>query len=81
MSLEFELIPEKLPVAKKLKKGSKYDKVLTAFVESKEISVWVNVSGIDYRTLSAGLKNRVRSRSIKNIKVCLRGNKVYLVKE
>jgi len=81
MNLEFELVPQKLPIAEKLKKQSKYDKVLMAFAGSKETSVRVDAPGIDYKTLSAGLKNRIKTGKFKSVRVHIRKDQVFLTKD
>ena len=44
-------------------------------------SVRVDAKDVDPKMLAMGLRNRIKTREIKNIKVSQRGNKVYLTKE
>jgi len=72
---------QKLPKIKKGRKGSKYDSIIDKFSKSDMTSVRVDVKGLDPKMLAIGLRNRIKTRQIKNIKVSQRGDNVYLTKE
>lgn len=77
--IEFKLIPEKIPKAVKF--GSKYDDIIDAFDKSDKESVRVDAPKMDMKTLSMGLRTRIRQRDMTDIKVSMRGDKVYLARK
>jgi len=74
--IKFSLIKERVPTRKK---GSKFDVILDEFSKSDMKSVRVDTD-LNLKTLSLGLRSRIKNRKITNIKVKERESKVYLVK-
>jgi len=63
------------------RKGSKYDLIIDKFSKSDMTSVRVESKNIDPKMLAIGLRNRIKTRQIKKIKVSQRGDNVCLTKE
>jgi hypothetical protein len=79
--IEFKLVPVELPKIRKGRKGSKYDSIIDQFSKSDMTCVRVDVKDIDPKMLAIGLRNRIKTRQIKKIRVSQRGDNVYLTKE
>lgn len=79
---DFELIPETIPKAKRLKKGSKYDKVIEDFIASNLETARVrSKKGLLSSTIAAGIKNRIDAKGVENkVDVIVRSGNVYLKK-
>ncbi len=82
MMTGFDLISEKIPKAKKLKKGSKYDGIIEEFLKSQDLTAKVQPrEKLRASTIAAGIKNRIDVKRLKNnIDVVVRSGKVYLKK-
>jgi len=82
MMTDFELISEKIPKAKRLKKVSKYDELIDKFIVSGLKTARVQPKeNIRSSTIAAGIKNRIDMKGLKHkIDVVVRSGKVYLKK-
>ena len=78
---DFDLIPEEIPKAKRLK-VSKYDKVIADFIASNLETARVrSKKGLLSSTIAAGIKNRIDAKGVENkVDVIVRSGKVYLKK-
>lgn len=77
--VKFNLSPVGEMPKRRYRKGSKYDPILDAFIESSHKLVNVEVDGRDGNYVRTQLKKRIDARSL-NIDVSVVNNKVYLEK-
>ena len=77
----FELKPRKEKPKRRIRKGSKYDPILDAFLEGKDSLVEVSVEGRDAYYLRMQLSKRAKSRELKGIKVSVVNDVCYIEKE
>jgi hypothetical protein len=79
--VSFNLSPIETKPHRKYRKGSKYDPIINAFLESKDSLVEVVVRGREANYLRTQLKKRVDARELGNtIDVSVVNNKAYLEK-
>ena len=78
--VRFSLSPVYEKPSRKYRKGSKYDPIIDAFLESEDKLVTVEVLGKDANYLRTQLKKRIDARGLKNIEVSVVNNVVYLEK-
>jgi hypothetical protein len=78
--VNFSLNPVYEKPSRKYRKGSKYDPILDAFLESEENLVTVEVPGKDAYYLRTQLKKRIDTRGLRNIEVSVVNNVAYLEK-
>lgn len=79
IAFKFTTVKEK--PSRKYRKGSKYDGIIDAFLESKNNLVSINVEGKDANYIRTQLKKRIESRKLENkIKVSVTNNVCYLEK-
>jgi len=76
----FELSPVEKKPGRRYREGSKYDKVVDAFLEMSEPLVAVDVEGRKANYLRVQLKKRIDKRGLKNVSVSVVSNQVYLEK-
>jgi hypothetical protein len=79
--VKFELKPVDKKPSRKYRKGSKYDPILDAFLESDEDLVEVQVEDKDANYLRTQLKKRIDARDLGNqVDVSVANNRTYLEK-
>lgn len=79
--VKFDLSPVDEKPSRKYRKGSKYDPILDAFLESEDNLVTVEVKGKDANYLRTQLKKRIDARGLqKKIDVSVVNNVAYLEK-
>jgi hypothetical protein len=81
--IRFDIQPvEKKPDKRKppYRTGSKYDPIITAFLESEHDLVRVDDTGIEANYLSGQLKKIITIKDIDSVQVSVRNKKVYLEK-
>jgi hypothetical protein len=79
--LKFNLKPVAKKPSRKYRKGSKYDPILDAFIESGEDLVEVQVEDKDANYLRTQLKKRIDARDLgEQLDVSVANNKTYLEK-
>ena len=79
--VNFDLSPVEEKPSRKYRKGSKYDPIIDAFLESKDNLVTVEVKGKDANYLRTQLKKRIDARDLQErIDVSVVNNKAYLEK-
>ncbi|MGD2200521.1 MAG: hypothetical protein PVJ38_02675 [Candidatus Bathyarchaeota archaeon] len=76
--LTFELTPAEKKPQRRYRKGSKYDPVLDAFLESEHRLVEVSVEGKEANYLRTQLKKRIDAREIEGIDASVVNNVCYL---
>jgi len=79
--VKFELKPRKEKPTRSIRKGSKYDPILDAFLEGKDGLVEVSVEGRDANYLRMQLNKRAKARGLKAIRVSVVNDVCYLEKE
>ena len=77
--VSFDLSPVDEMPKRKYRKGSKYDPILDAFLESKDKLVTVKVPGKDGNYIRTQLKKRIDARGLK-VEVSVVNNQVYMEK-
>ena len=79
--VSFDLSPVEKKPSRKYRKGSKYDPIIDAFLESENNLVTVEVEGKDANYLRTQLKKRIDARDLQDrIEVSVVNNKAYLEK-
>ncbi|MHA1409720.1 MAG: hypothetical protein ACTSQY_05360 [Candidatus Odinarchaeia archaeon] len=79
--VSFELAPVDEKPSRKYRKGSKYDPIIDAFLESDDNLVTVEVKGKDANYLRTQLKKRIDARAIQDkVEVSVVNNVTYLEK-
>jgi len=79
--VKFDLKPVKRKPSRRYRKGSKYDPILDAFMETTENLVEVTVEGRDANYLRTQLNKRIEARRLKaKIKTSVVNNVLYLEK-
>lgn len=79
--VNFELAPVDEKPSRKYRKGSKYDPIIDAFLESENNLVTVEVEGKDANYLRTQLKKRIDARDLQDkIEISVVNNKAYLEK-
>ncbi len=79
--VNFELAPVDEKPSRKYRKGSKYDPIIDAFLESEHNTVTVEVEGKDANYLRTQLKKRIDDRDLQDrIDVSVVNNVAYLEK-
>jgi hypothetical protein len=78
--VSFDLLPVEKKPSRKYRKGSKYDPILDAFLESEDKLVTVEVPGKDANYLRTQLKKRIDARGLGPVEVSVVNNKAYLEK-
>jgi hypothetical protein len=79
--IEFSLKPVEKKPSRKYRKGSKYDPIIEAFVDSTDDLVEVNVEGKDANYLRTQLNKRIEVKDIKDqVKTSVVNNVLYLEK-
>jgi len=79
--VKFELKPVDKKPSRKYRKGSKYDPILDAFLESDEDLVEVQVEDKDANYLRTQLKKRIDARELGDqVDVSVANNRTYLEK-
>jgi hypothetical protein len=79
--VKFELKPVDKKPSRKYRKGSKYDPILDAFLESDEDLVEVQVEDKDANYLRTQLKKRIDARDLGDqVDVSVANNRTYLEK-
>jgi len=77
----FDLSPVGKKPSRKYRKGSKYDPIIDAFLESEDNLVTVEVQGKDANYLRTQLKKRIDARDLQDrIEVSVVNNVAYLEK-
>ena len=76
----FNLQPVTEKPSRRYRKGSKYDPVVDAFVESTDNLVTVTVPGKDANYLRTQLNKRIDARRMSGVKVSVVNNVCYLEK-
>jgi len=77
--VKFDLKPVEKKPSRRYRKGSKYDPILDAFVESQDPLVEVTVTGKDANYLRTQLNKRIEARDLK-LKTSVVNNVLYLEK-
>ena len=77
--VKFDLKPVEKKPSRRYRKGSKYDPILDAFVESQDTLVEVTVTGKDANYLRTQLNKRIEARDLK-LKTSVVNNVLYLEK-
>ena len=78
--VKFDLKPVDEKPSRRYRKGSKYDPVVDAFMESDDTLVAVNVEGKDANYLRTQLNKRIEARKLTGVKVSVVNNVAYLEK-
>ena len=81
--IRFNIQPvEKKPDKRKppYRTGSKYEPIITAFLESEHEMVRVDGTGIEANYLSGQIKKIITVKDIDSVQVSVRNKKVYLEK-
>ena len=78
--VKFDLKPVEKKPSRRYRKGSKYDPILDAFVESQDTLVEVTVTGKDANYLRTQLNKRIEARDLK-LKTSVVNNVLYLEKQ
>ena len=78
--INFSLTPVDEKPSRKYHKGSKYDPIIDAFLESEETLVTVEVPGKDANYLRTQLKKRIDARDLTSIEISVVNNVAYLEK-
>lgn len=79
--VSFDLSPVEKKPSRKYRKGSKYDPIIDAFLDSKDSLVTVEVEGKDANYLRTQLKKRIDARDLQDkIEVSVVNNVAYLEK-
>ena len=79
--VSFDLSPVDEKPSRSYRKGSKYDPIIDAFLESENNLVTAEVEGKDANYLRTQLKKRIDARDLHNrIEVSVVNNKAYLEK-
>jgi len=76
--INFDIINVK-PV-RRYRKGSKYDPILNAFLKNTKTLVEADIKATDVNFLKTTLNKRIEDRGLKNVKVSIENNFVYLEK-
>ena len=79
-NISFSLQPVAEKPSRRYRKGSKYDPVVDAFVESTDNLVTVTVPGKDANYLRTQLNKRIDARRMSGVKVSVVNNVCYLEK-
>ena len=81
VEVKFSLIPVEKKPSRRYRKGSKYDPVIDAFLESPEALVEVKVEGREANYLRTQLNKRIEVRNMKRkVKTSVINNVLYLEK-
>ena len=78
--LKFVLTPVDEKPSRRYRKGSKYDPIIDAFMESTENLVMVAAEDKDANYLRTQLKKRIEARKLHGIKVSVVNNVTYFEK-
>ena len=79
--VSFDLSPVEKKPSRKYRKGSKYDPIIDAFLETEDNLVTVEAEGKDANYLRTQLKKRIDARDLQaKIEVSVVNNKAYLEK-
>ena len=79
--VNFDLSPVREKPSRKYRKGSKYDPIIDAFLESGHNIVTVDVEDKDANYLRTQLKKRIDARDLQDrLEVSVVNNKAYLEK-
>ena len=78
--VKFDLSPVNKKPQRKYRKGSKYDPIIDAFLEKDESLMTVEIKGKEANYVRTQLKKRIDARELKNLKISVVNNKVYLEK-
>jgi len=78
--ISFNLTPVDEKPSRQYRKGSKYDPILSTFMDGYDSLVAVNVSGKDANYLRTQLNKRIEARRLEGIKVSVVNNVCYLEK-
>lgn len=79
--MRFSLKPVKKKPSRKYRKGSKYDPIIDAFIESSDSLVEVKVEDRDANYLRTQLNKRIEARYLKEkVKTSVVNNVLYLEK-
>jgi len=79
--VSFDLSPVDKKPSRKYRKGSKYDPIIDAFLESEDNLVTVEVEGKDANYLRTQLKKRIDARDLQDkVEISVVNNKAYLEK-
>lgn len=77
--VKFDLTPVEKKPSRRYRKGSKYDPILDAFIESEDTLVEATVEGKDANYLRTQLNKRIEARNLK-LKTSVVNNVLYLEK-
>ena len=77
--VKFDLTPVEKKPSRRYRKGSKYDPILDAFIESQDTLVEATVEGKDANYLRTQLNKRIEARNLK-LKTSVVNNVLYLEK-
>ena len=81
VELKFTLTPVEKKPSRRYRKGSKYDPIINAFLESPEDLVEVKVEGRNANYLRTQLNKRIEARNLKRkAKTSVINNVLYLEK-
>ena len=81
VELKFSLTPVEKKPSRRYRKGSKYDPIIDAFLESTDDLVEVKVAGRDANYLRTQLNKRIEARNLKRkAKTSVINNVLYLEK-
>lgn len=78
--VSFELTPVEEKPTRKMRKGSKYDPILTQFTESDDELAKISVEGKSANYLRTQLNKRIDAMELTGIKVSVINDEVYLEK-
>jgi hypothetical protein len=78
--LEFNLKPVDEKPSRRYRKGSKYDRIIDAFMEGSDILVAVEVPDKDGNKLRIPLNKRIEARGLRGVRVSVFDNVCYLEK-
>jgi hypothetical protein len=79
--VDYKFTSVKEKPSRKYRKGSKYDPILDAFLESDEDLVEVQVEDKDANYLRTQLKKRIEARKLKNVDASVTNDVCYLEKK
>ena len=80
IDFSFEAVKEKPKSETVTRKGSKYDPILTAFLESGHKLVRVDNTGLDGNYLRMQLARVIKTKGITSIEASVRNGELYLEK-
>jgi len=80
VSFNIQPVDEKPRKETKAPRGSKYEPIINAFMDSNHKLVRVDGTGLDANYLAGQLTKVIKSKGIDSIEVSVRNKKVYLEK-